>query len=163
MKNLRVLLPVLFFTLSPIFSTFAFALDTEDQLTIKALIQGYTAAWNAEDGNKFASGFTDDADFVNIYGMHISKKDEIAARHQLIITSFLKGSKLEILNTQMREVKVGTVIAHVRWKLDGYREPSSGSDFLGETREGIFTQVFIKEYGKWFITASHNTLMPKRK
>lgn len=138
--------------------TSLFALEEGDREVISSVIQGYTQAWNEQAGKGFADGFTEDGDFVNIYGMHIVGKAEIEARHVHILDTFLKGSTLEIEEVDIREVAPTVAIAHVRWKLNGYRDPFSP----GETsvRQGIFTQVYLKQGERWLITASHNTLIP---
>lgn len=136
-------------------------LDNADQKAIQEVINVYRDAWNQNEGKGFGDGFTEDADFVNIFGMHFSGKAEIEMRHVQILQSFLKNSILEIVDTQLREVQPGLVIAIVHWKLLGYRTPSSDMLKPSDTREGIFTQVFIHSNEKWEITASQNTMKPK--
>jgi uncharacterized protein (TIGR02246 family) len=130
-------------------SLFAFEQDE-----IESIIQDYTHAWNLHEGRGFGANFTEDADFVNIFGDHFSGKDEIEKRHVAILQTFLKGSILEILDTRLREVQPGLVIALVRWKI---QNPVS---LKLDNREGIFTQVFIQSSSTWQITASQNTLIP---
>lgn len=139
----------------------AWALESADRSAIQGVIQGYADAWNLRQGRGFADGFAEDADFVNIFGMKFTGRDEIEERHINVITTLFKGSTFEVLYTQFREVRPGLVIASVHWKLDGFRNPGSDLNLPGETREGIFTQVFIRSNQKWEITASQNTLKPK--
>lgn len=139
----------------------AFALEPADQDAIHTVIQTYTHAWNALGCKGFADGFTEDADFVNIFGMKFTGKEEIEERHVKILQTFFKGSKLEILATQLREVQPSFVIATVPWRLHGFRAPGSDNTLPGEVRDGIFTQVFIKSKDTWKITASQNTLVGK--
>ena len=135
------------------------ALELADQNAIKDVIAAYTEAWNLHTGKGFGYGFTEDADFVNILGMHFSGKQEIEARHVQILQSFLKGTTLSISSTSLREAQPGVVIAIVRWKLDGYATVSPDSH-LPDIQEGVFTQVFIHTGKKWEIKASQNTLVP---
>jgi len=137
-----------------------FALETTDRTAIQEIIENYTKAWNDHEGKGFGEGFTKDADFVNIYGMYFSGQDEIEFRHVKILQSFLKDSKLSILSTKLREVQPGVVIALVKWKVEGFRQPGSDMSLPGVSREGIFTQIFIHHNNKWEITASQNTLIP---
>jgi uncharacterized protein (TIGR02246 family) len=134
----------------------AFALEHADQSAIQNIIQEYTVSWNQKGGK----GFAEDADFVNIFGMHFSGKAEIEKRHIQILQSFLKGSTLEILDSSLREVQPGLVVALVKWKLLGYKNPPSHPDQSTTVREGIFTQIFIQSENNWIITASQNTLKP---
>jgi uncharacterized protein (TIGR02246 family) len=134
------------------------ALEKGDEQAISAIIDQYADAWNHHAGKGFGEGFAQDADFVNIFGMHFSGREEIELRHIKILETFLKDSKLEILSSQLREIHPGLVIALVRWKIDGFRQP--GSDLPGVIREGIFTQIFAHDPNRWEIVASQNTLIP---
>jgi uncharacterized protein (TIGR02246 family) len=138
----------------------AFALQDADQQAIQDVISGYTDAWNLNEGIGFADGFTEDADFVNIYGMHFSGKDEIESRHQQILQTFLKGTTLEIISTELREVNPDLVIALVRWRVTGFGNSFAKMVGVEQILEGIFTQVFINTGDQWLITASQNTLVP---
>jgi uncharacterized protein (TIGR02246 family) len=129
-----------------------FALEKGDEDSIKGVIQGYTRAWNERACVGFADEFTQDADFVNIFGMKFSGKEEIEARHREILQTFLKDSKMEILKVDLREVQAGLVIANVYWRVNGFKGP-------GTIQDGIFTQVFVHPQDKWQITASQNTLI----
>lgn len=140
----------------------AFTLEQSDKVEIQQIIQNYVDAWNYREGKGFGDGFTEDADFVNIFGMNFSGKAEIEDRHIKILQTILKGSKFELMNLNLREVQPGLVIALVRWKVEGFRNPCYDINKSGETREGIFTQVFINQNNKWQITASQNTLVPNQ-
>jgi uncharacterized protein (TIGR02246 family) len=138
------------------------ALEEEDRLGIQDIINEYVDSWNLRECKGFGDGFTEDADFVNIFGMHFIGRTEIEERHLRILQTFLKGSQLEILNTQLREVQPGLVIAIIHWNLKGFRSPGTDLSQPGEAREGVFSHVFIKSEDKWEITATQNTLIPKR-
>lgn len=150
------------FCLLPIFLCLCinslYSLEQADRTAIEEIIQNYADAWNLQQGKGFGDGFTEDADFVNIFGMHFSGKAEIEDRHIKILQGFLKDSKLKITDINLREINPNVVVALVRWNLDGFRNPKSDLKALGEVRSGIFTQVFISQQNKWEITASQNTL-----
>lgn len=145
-----------------IFSNPAFAMEESDISEIQGIIHKYTDAWNYHEGKGFGNDFTEDADFVNIFGMYFSGRVEIEERHVQILQNFLKGSHLKITDLNLREVQSGLVIAIVRWNLDGFRNPRSNMSQPGEKMDGIFTQVLIKSDGQWKITASQNTVLPNR-
>lgn len=147
-----------FCILSTLFLNSAFALEVVDELAIKKSIQNIADSWNERECVGFADDFTDDADFVNIFGMHFIGKAEIEARHIKILQTFLKDSKFEVIRFQLRESKPGTVIALVHWKVNGFRKPNYDRSIPGTTQEGIFTLVFIQAENKWVITSAQNTL-----
>lgn len=136
-------------------SSSIFALDTNDHKTINQIIEHFTNAWNDHGGQGSADYYTQDADFVNIFGMAFAGKQEIEERHIKIHESFLKGSIFEVTNLRLREAKPGVVIAHVYWKVSNIQKP--GKDPLDETTKGIFTHLFLKNQDKWEITATQNT------
>jgi uncharacterized protein (TIGR02246 family) len=124
------------------------ALEPADQQAIEGIVSGYVQSWNERACQGFGDGFADDADFVNIFGMIFSGREEIEARHVQIMQSFLKDSRLSIIDTKLREVQPGLVIAIIRWSLANNPK----------IKEGVFTQVFVNSNGRWEITASQNTL-----
>ena len=132
------------------------ALPQADEEAIHGVIYGYADAWNTRAGKGFGDGFADDADFVNIFGMYFSGREEIEKRHLSILQTFLKDSILEIQNVHLREVQPGWVVAIVRWKCSGFNHPHTTS----EMREGVFTHVFQLKDGRWQIIASQNTMIP---
>lgn len=135
-----------------------YAIEETDVNSINTIIANYTKSWNERGCHGFADDFTEDADFINIFGMVFKGREEIEQRHVQILATIYKGSKLEILDTQLREIQPGIILALIRWKLYGYHTPRSDLSLPGETREGIFSQLFIESHGKWEITASQNTM-----
>jgi uncharacterized protein (TIGR02246 family) len=140
----------------------AFALEPSEVTAIQEIIHAYTDSWNQRDCQGFGDHFTEDADWVNVFGMLFSGRAEIEDRHVKIMQSFQKGSKLEILDTKLREVQPGLVIGLIHWRLhQGFASTDSEITKPKETREGHFMQVFINSDKKWEITASSNTLIAK--
>lgn len=128
-------------------------LTIEEEQSLQKVINLYVKAWNQQQGRGFSNDFSEEADFVNLFGEHFSGKADIEKRHIEILQTFLKGSVLEITHTHFREVYPGLVIAHVYWQL--FLEKMSVND----PWKGLFTQVFIYSNNKWEITASQNTLI----
>lgn len=133
------------------------ALDTSDHKAINQIIEHFTNAWNDHAGQGSADYYSQDADFVNIFGMAFSGKQEIEERHVKIHESFLKGSVFEVIDLRLREAKPGVVIAHVYWKVSNIQKP--GKDPLNEIMKGVFTHVFLKNQDGWEITATQNTVL----
>lgn len=134
------------------------ALETSDKEVIQQVISQMTEGWNHSSGKVFAEHYSEDASFVNIFGMLFSSKEEIAVRHDKIFDTFMKGSIFEVNDQQLREVQPGLVIAHVRWKVTNI--PPSDKLLFRSTMDGIFTHVFVKSSENWNITFSQNTSMP---
>lgn len=133
-----------------------FSPDKNDRQAINQIIDHFTSAWN-HSGKGFADYYSEDADFVNIFGKAFSGQQEIEERHINIHESFLKGSIFEVTDLKLREVKPGVVIAHVYWTVSNIQKP--GKDHLNKIMKGIFTHVLLKNHDNWEITASQNTLI----
>lgn len=138
------------------FNCSGFSLDADDHKTIHHIIDHFTHAWNDHEGQGSGDHYAQDADFVNIFGMVFSGKQEIEMRHVKIHEAFLKGSTFEVTDLKLREAKPDVVIAHVQWKVSNIQKP--GQDSGTETMKGVFTHVFLKNQDIWEITASQNTL-----
>lgn len=147
---------LLFLIIASISSSLS-ALDTNDHKTINQMIEHFTNAWNDYEGQGSGDYYSQDADFINIFGMAFAGKQEIEERHIKIHESFLKGSIFEVTDLRLREAKPGVVIAQVYWKVSNIQKP--GKDPHNEIMRGIFTHVFLKNQDKWEITATQNTLI----
>lgn len=140
----------LFFILS---FTSLFALDNSDRNEIDKIIEHFTHAWNDCEGKGSGDYYAQDADFVNIFGIAFSGKQEIETRHMKIHETFLKGSIFEVIEAKVREAKPEVVITQVYWKVTNIQKPGA------ETMKGIFTHTFVKNNGTWEIAATQNTLI----
>ena len=49
--------------------------------SVEAVVTALETAWNAASGEQFAAQFTEDADFVTVFGYHDRGRDSIAANH----------------------------------------------------------------------------------
>lgn len=135
----------------------AFALEQSDTDEIHHIIDHFKHIWNVCNGHGSGDFYAENGDFVNIFGMHFSGKDEIESRHVAIHETFLMNSIFEIIDLKIREAKSDVVVVHVNWKVSNVHIPGTG---LTEMK-GIFTHMLIKSDGKWEITASQNTPLYK--
>lgn len=125
-------------------------LESADRNAIQNKIDHFTIAWNEYGGVGSSDFYAEDADFVNIFGMAFSGKEEIEARHVKIMETFLKGSKFEVVGLKLREAKTDVVVAQVDWKVSGIQ--NGAPDMLG-----IFTHIFLKNGDEWQIASTQNT------
>ena len=160
MIKTRIVNLALFFLLS-LFSHSVYALTDADKLAIEGVIAKFNQSWNEQQGAGISNLYDNDADFINIYGMHITGNSDIELRHKQILQRFLKNSKLSTNNINLKEITPEVVSAYVIWTLKGYREPKADDKIPGETREGVFTHIFLHKNNHWLITATQNTIFPK--
>lgn len=125
--------------------------DTE-KVQIEKTVQLLVNAWSEGDGTKFASPFTEDADFMVWFGLHLTGKQEIASGHDFLFKDFytntvwnLKVEKIKFIGEEVALVHcVGAVVKK------GEPEP--------DEPDAVPLVVFNKIDGQWKIAALQNTI-----
>lgn len=131
-----------------------FALEQGDRDSICKIVDHFSNAWNQNHGKGSSDHYAQDADFVNIFGMVFSGKNEIEERHIQVHKGFLKDTIFTTTDLKIREVQPDLVMVQAYWNVDGVKKPESQEK--GSMR-GVFTHVFIKRNGQWEITSTQNT------
>lgn len=120
-----------------------------DVAEIQSIYQKRNEAWCEADGTKYASFFTEDADFVSFDGTHTIGREEIARSHQELFDTFLKNTCLRGYIERIKFLGENTAIAYV----------ISGTQFDGKEaihRPSIQTHVVVKKDGVWLFSSFHN-------
>ena len=125
---------------------------SNDEVEIRRLYKQMIDGWNNGSGNAFAAPFTDDSDFIGFDGTHMKGRQQIAAFHQMLFDTFVKGSRLvgKVRSIRFLGSDVAIMIA------------VGGTVMAGQTdiepeRNSIHTLVAIKHDRKWQFTAFQNT------
>ena len=126
-------------------------LETADRAEIQAVLDSLAAAWDRGDGAGFAAPFAEDADFINILGMHLRGRAPIAAQHDRIFTGIYAGSTAALHLTQARWLADGVAYAVVDCAIEVPTGPWTGRV---ETKASA---VLVRTGGGWRIAAFHNT------
>lgn len=134
----------------------AYALDMGDRDSISSIVDHFTQAWNEHKGKGSADYYTEDADFVNIFGMAFSGKQEIEDRHIKIHETFLKDSIFTVTDLKIKEVRPDVAIVQVYWIVNGIQKLAPPAK---DSMKGIFTHAFIKNNDAWEITSTQNTMV----
>ena len=79
-------------------------MSASDQEEIRTVALGFFEAWNRHDMKAFAALFTDDADRINIVGMHWRGKDAVLKAHEVFHRTIFQ-------NTEMNPTDVGIRVA----------------------------------------------------
>ncbi len=124
---------------------------TKDRTAAEAIAAALTAAWNSADGEAFAGQFAGDADFVNIFGMHVVGRDEIEKLHQRIFDTIYVGSHAEFTAEEVRALCDHAAVAHIRANLDVPSGPLAGKVVT------LATVVMTRQGHTWQISAFQNT------
>lgn len=135
----------------------AHAANQTDEAAIHNLFQQLLDDWGRGDGRAYGSRFTEDADYVAFDGSHTRGREQIAAAHQQLFESWLKGTRLTGRIEHIRFLSPEVALVHA----------TGGTIFPGETqprpsRASIQTLVATKHDGDWRFTAFHNTRILRR-
>jgi len=129
------------------------------KIQIEALINTLAESWNRHDMASYGAQFADDADFVNVLGMHWRGRKPIEEAHAALHGSIFRNSLLKILDCSVRPVGSDVALAVVRWEMTGHETPP-GVPFQ-KVRHGVITGVFTPREGRWLIAALQNTEVVK--
>ena len=125
------------------------------QAEIFTVVKALTDSWNTHDMATYAAQFAEDANFVNVLGMHWRGRSEIEARHADVHRTIFRNSTLRTLNCSLRPLTPDVVLAHIQWEMTGHEAPP-GVKFEA-VRHGLITGVFVEQNGRWLISAFQNT------
>ena len=118
-----------------------------------ALVTRLENAWNSADGAAFVAPFAEDADFVNVLGMHVRGRDAIAAGHEQIFRTVYAGSKVAYRVEGARLLRPDVALVHVQAGLDVPGGPMAGH------HAARYSMVLTRDGGEWRIASFHNTVI----
>jgi uncharacterized protein (TIGR02246 family) len=119
-------------------------MSLQDEKIIHEVVAGWKDAWNRHDMSAMARLVADDADFVNVWGMHWKGRARVEKEHADRHRAQFKDTTWITREVQVQFLKPDVALVHVAWGM----EPP---------REGLFTWILVKDGGKWLIRAAHNT------
>ena len=114
---------------------------------------GVSRAWNQNDGMEFAGYFTEDADLVNIHGMHVRGRQAIAGLYDVLFRSVFMDSRMACLVHGRRDLCDGSAMLHVRSDVNVPYGSMAG------VHRAQSTLVLKQEGNGWAIASLHNTLV----
>jgi uncharacterized protein (TIGR02246 family) len=117
------------------------------------IVRGLQDAWNAADSQAFAAHFADDADFVNVYGMHFRGSEAIEHGHAFIFSGPYLGSTVAYTLESVRAIRPGVAVAHVQAALTIPAGPMAGG------HQARLSLVLAEEGERWPIASFHNTFI----
>ena len=124
---------------------------TQDEQAIRDLVMQLEAAWNAGDSTGYAQPFEDNADFINVMGMHAHGRTPIEAGHRAIFDSLYKGSQLTYAIEAIRFIRADVAVALLRAQL------VVRDDTATHTADARPTVLLVKEDARWRVTLFQNT------
>jgi uncharacterized protein (TIGR02246 family) len=117
------------------------------------LIDRLTAAFNTKDADAFAALFVEDAEFVNILGQRMRRRDGIAAGHEMVFAKLLAGSRLSVTGIDVMALGDDVAMMHATWSRE--RLPDATPTTL-PPGTGIFTFVARRTDDDWLLVGATN-------
>lgn len=129
--------------------------STQTAPGIDTVVSAVVEAWNRHDMQAYSAQFTEDADFVNVVGMHFRGRPQIEAVHVDLHRTIFRNSFLRAVSATVRPVNDQVALAHVAWEMTG-AEGLPGWN-VPELRKGMMSLVLVRTGDRWLITAAQNT------
>ena len=125
----------------------------EDEAAIRRVEAKWQEGWNAHDMKALTALLADDVDFVTVAGNWLIGKADFERHHAERHAMQFKESVWTTNDVKVAFLKPDIALAHVKWSLRGDKNPDGTPR---PPRTGIFTQVIVKQDGRWLIRASQN-------
>jgi uncharacterized protein (TIGR02246 family) len=122
-----------------------------DERALHNLVYQLESAWNAGDGDAFASLFADDADVIHILGGYYSGRETIRAGHRMIFGTIYKGSTIRYSVEKIKFLRPEIAIVFLRQHLE------MAEDSVVPEVDARPTIVAENIDGKWRIVSLQNT------
>jgi len=129
---------------------------SDDEAALKEMAGKWAEAWNKGDVAAIGAMYTEDADYIDIYGKAYKGRPAIEAAIKEINSSVFEGSKMNIESVATHPVKPDVVVGDSVWEVTGVPE----SEGPAPPSKGEATVVFVKTDGGWKI-AAHRSRVPQ--
>lgn len=143
--------------LFPISFLHAQTLSKPDEMAIRTIVMAVPEALNQKDMKMYADLFADDADWINVVGMHWRGKAAVVKAHEVYLKTIFRDGGMSTRDMTIRAVTPDVAIAVVT-------QDDKGGGILPDGTKappgsGRLTYVLVKRGGKWKITHGHNTVI----
>lgn len=120
---------------------------------MRKALASYEAAWNSHDMKALGKLFAEDAEFINVVGMHWRGRADIVAAHAAFHETMFKDTGLKTDAIALRPLSADVVIAVVTYTQDGFTTPSG--QVMPKTQTKL-SYVFVKTASEWKIAHGQN-------
>jgi uncharacterized protein (TIGR02246 family) len=125
---------------------------------VTRLLEVITSGWNAASGTTFASAFSEDADFINIMGLHAGGRAVSARAHDEILSTIFRGTRMTAVVDSVRFLRPDVAAVEATLSL----QRADGQPFgFGDSLRGPMPStkagyVATKEGDTWSIALFRN-------
>jgi len=125
-----------------------------DEAAVRMIGARVVELWNAHDMKAFAQLYTEDAEFVNVFGMWWTGRQRIGAEHAESHAVIFRNSHLTAKEMRVKFLRPEVASLHMRWGLTGAVMPDGRPI---PDRTGVLVYILVKEGGEWRIAVGQNT------
>lgn len=151
MKYTLALLGFIFLGLSTMAQT-----KNDDLVAIEAQVDAMVDSWNKHNYSDMKAYATEDCSWVNIVGMVWKNRNEVEYAHQFYHNNMFKHTTMTKKGVAVRLLNPSTALVHFRSYVSEFTTPS-GQKMPGS--DDIALLVFVKQNGKWLLTAGENVVI----
>jgi uncharacterized protein (TIGR02246 family) len=131
-------------------------LSQEDDQAVRKVVAGFEEAWNTHDMAALAKLFREDAEWVNIVGMHWHGRDEIMVAHTAFHQTSFKNHSYRTDAVETRSVAPGVAVAVATETFDSFTTPDG--QVRPKSRDRL-SYVLVKGPEGWRIAHGHNVVI----
>ncbi len=131
----------------------ASTLTKEDEEGVRKTVMGFEKAWNTHDMKLLATLFREDAEFINVVGMHWRGRDAVVKAHAIFHEIMFKDCRLKTEAVALRPLGADCAIAVVTYTQDSFTTP--GGQVMPKTQTKL-SYVLAKTGGDWKIAHGQN-------
>jgi len=139
------------FTWAP--GALATPLSKEDNEGIRKTVIAIEDSWNTHDMKVFASVLREDAEWINVVGMHWKGRDAVVKAHAIFHEIMFKDCRLKTDSIEARSLGNDHAIAVVTTTQDAYTTPSGQVIPKGQTKLSL---VMAKTPAGWRVVHAEN-------
>lgn len=156
MKQLILLYVFAFFTIMLLAQS-----NTNDEKSIKNVIQQQENSWNKHDWEAFSNYFTNDGTLINFAGQFWKGRKDIIEHFKLLSDCCLSPTslKFEVKNIKFLRPDIAIIYIEETLFADKDYDVPFRQYKKGDIDYKMITDVFIKTDNKWQITAAQLTLI----
>ncbi|HET6205329.1 MAG TPA: SgcJ/EcaC family oxidoreductase [Terracidiphilus sp.] len=150
--------PVVILVAAALLVPFLWADTTQDEKTIRNMLDQEVASWNAGDAIGYSRPFTPDCTFTNIRGMFFKGQKAFEDRHAEIFKGEFRGTVLRQEVVSIRFVRPEVAIIETLTTVSNFPGPVPAgvhADDNGSIHTRLL-QVFVKTGEDWKIATYHN-------
>jgi uncharacterized protein (TIGR02246 family) len=128
-------------------------LPKESEEEIRKTVMDYEKAWNTHDMELLATLIREDAEFINVVGMHWRGRDAIVKAHAIFHEIMFKDNRFKTDSIETRPLGSDHAIAIWTATQDSYTTPSGKSVPKGQFKLSL---ILAKEGDGWKVVHGHN-------